>query len=271
MAARELGGLAVLVLSLGCAATPAAETAPQRPSAAVAPAPAAAPQTVTPLSPSPPSEEPVALPTPAPESREVVIDQGGGGSGAGQGLAAAARAERQRRQGSEPPMLVIDDKNLGQHATGGLTIARETPATETAGPVDDGPDEQRWRQRVRTLREAWALAVDSIEDLEGRAASLRTRFYAADDPYVRDGEIKPAWDHALENLAAARLRARELEMELQATLEEGQREGALPGWLRDGLELEPTEFPYERPDRREPVEGELSGEPVIVDEGGSPQ
>src|SRR4029078_9636142 len=84
-------------------------------------------------------------------------------------------------------------------------------------------------------------------ELEARAASLRTRFYAQDDPYVRDGEIKPAWDPARESLDEAKERARSLEDQLGAVLEEGRQAGALPGWLRDGIELEPSERPYDKP------------------------
>ena len=264
----------LMVLALGCAAGPPPETPPEmtEPPPVVS-APEAAPQTVTPAVPSPPAEEPVAIP--ARDQHEVVIDAGGDASAGPQGLAAAAHAERRRRQDAGTPMITIDDKNLKQHATGSLTIASGAAPAETAADADetaiDPEDEERWRHRVRTLREQWALAVESIQELEERVASLRTRFYSADDPYVRDGQIKPAWDSAQDNLDAARERAREIETELQETMEEGHRAGALPGWLRDGMELEPTDFPYERPDRREPVEGELSGEPVVVDESGSPQ
>jgi hypothetical protein len=147
--------------------------------------------------------------------------------------------------------VVINNANLAQHATGKLTIAQGSgaagkPSTATADPAKD---EQYWRDRVRTLREQWAAAVDSIGELEARAANLRTRFYAQDDPYIRDGEIKPAWDKALENLDEARRRGRALEDQLAATLEEGRQAGALPGWLRDGVELEPSERPYDKPER----------------------
>jgi hypothetical protein len=256
---------------LGCASAGGGEAA-SRPAPAPTPVPAVAPQTVTPAAPAPPAPGTVEPEAVAPrDDHEIVIDAGGSRSAAPTTLAGAARAERQRRATADRPMLTIDDKNLAQHATGGLTIASAAPAEEGAAAASDAPDEQRWRQRVRTLREHWALAVDSIDELEQRVASLRTRFYAADDPYVRDGQIKPAWDHALENLAASRIRARELELELQATLEEGRRAGALPGWLREGLELEPTEFPYERPEQTEPVEGEIVGEPVVIDGSGEPQ
>ena len=266
-ARRAFAGCALLTLA-GCAGAspPAPPSRPVTPAAA----PPVAPQTVTPAAPAPPApgtSEPEAVPPR--ETHEVLIEAGGDPAPQVRGLAAAAQAERDRRRGAATPMLSIDDKNLSQHATGSLTIS-SGPAPEAAAPAaGDGPDEQRWRQRVRTLREHWALSVETIHELEERAASLRTRFYAADDPYVRDGQIKPAWDHALESLAAARQRALEIELELEATLEEGARAGALPGWLREGLELEPTDFPYDRPDRGEPAEGELSGEPVILDEGGN--
>jgi hypothetical protein len=127
-------------------------------------------------------------------------------------------------------------------------------------------DERFWRDRVRGLRQQWAAAVDSIGELEARAASLRTRFYAQDDPYVRDGEIKPAWDKALENLDEARHRARSLEDQLGAVLEEGRQAGALPGWLRDGIELEPSERPYDKPDHEVARDGNLVREPEELGE-----
>jgi hypothetical protein len=269
---------ATLLCGLGCASAPpaapeataAAAEAPS-PVSAIAPPPAVAGQTVTPAAPAPPAPgtgEPEA--TPMRGNEEILIERGGEVAPAPVGLASAARAERERRARAGTPMLVIDDKNLAQHATGALTTSREQPAA-VAAAAPEGPDEQHWRRRVRTLREHWALTVDSIQELEERAASLRTRFYAADDPYVRDGQIKPAWDHALESLTTARQRAREIELELAATLEEGRRAGALPGWLRDGLELEPDEFPYERPDHVEPEEGELTGEPVVINDTEEPQ
>ena len=66
------------------------------------------------------------------------------------------------------------------------------------------------------MREEWAAAVDAILELQERTAELRTRFYATDDPYVRDGQVKPAWDQALESLGEARVRARQLEEELES-------------------------------------------------------
>jgi hypothetical protein len=212
-----------------------------------------APQTVTLApAPTPPTvENPVAAPVRTNEP--VVIEEGGSASGE-QSLVAAAAAERERRRTAPPPTLVVNDKNLAEHATGKLTVSQgsgaaaapTTAARQTEAPVKD---EQYWRDRVRGLRERWGAAVDSIGELEAKASSLRTRFYAQDDPYIRDGEIKPAWDKSLEDLDEARHRARSLEDQLAVALEEGRQGGALPGWLRDGIELEPSERPYERPER----------------------
>jgi hypothetical protein len=205
------------------------------------------------------------------DNKPVVIEEGGGASAAKQGLGAAAVAEKERRGQSGAPAIVINDKNLAQHATGGrLSYTQSKPVAGPPKPSaaattsDEAPahDEQYWRTRVHGLREQWALAVDAITELESRAAGLRTRFYAEADPYVRDGDIKPAWDKSLENLDSARQRARSMEEKLAEALEEGRQQGALPGWLRDGMELEPKVRPYEEPKKRPPHDdGDLIKEP----------
>jgi hypothetical protein len=238
-------GVACAVGVAGCASAP---KAPKRAEQAAT----TAPQTVTPAPAPPPSnvEEPVAATVRGNEP--VVIDEGTATLSGAQELAAVAAAERERRRKAGPATVVINNANLAAHATGNLTIV-SGPATKPAAAVSSAAevakDERYWRDRVHGLRQQWAAAVDSIGELEARAASLRTRFYAQDDPYVRDGEIKPAWDRTLENLDEARQRAHSLEDQLGATLEEGRQAGALPGWLRDGIELEPTERPYDKPDR----------------------
>jgi hypothetical protein len=228
------------------------------------------PQTVTPPPPAPPEgvEEPVAAPVK--DDTTVVITPGGHQKPPAPRLGELAAAERERRLSAPPPVLVVDDKTLAAHATGSLTESKPS-ATPAAAASPGGPDEGYWRDRVRTLREEWATAVDSIQELQDRAAELRTRFYATDDPYVRDAQVKPAWDQVLGNLDAAKQRAREMEQRLDDVLEEGRLAGALPGWLREGIDLEPKERPYEPPPRKprpgEPADGELSREPQELDEG----
>ena len=238
-------GVACVVAATGCA------SAPKAPKKTPEQAAATAPQTVTPAPAPTPShvEEPVAATVRG--NQPVVIDEGTATASGAQELAAVAAAERERRRKAGPATVVINNANLAAHATGNLTVV-SGPATKPAAAVtsaaDVAKDERYWRDRVHGLRQQWAAAVDSIGELESRAASLRTRFYAQDDPYVRDGEIKPAWDRTLENLDEAKDRARSLEDQLGAVLEEGRQAGALPGWLRDGIELEPSERPYDKPE-----------------------
>jgi hypothetical protein len=237
-------GVACVVAAAGCASQAAS------PPQTAEPVPVVAPQTVT-LAPEPTPkhvEEPVAAAVRG--NQPVVIDEGTDYASGAEELAAVAAAERERRRRSAPATVVVNNANLAAHATGKLTIVQGSAAPAAASPAASTPakDERYWRDRVHGLREDWAAAVDSIGELEARAAGLRTRFYAQDDPYVRDGEIKPAWDRALENLDQAKQRARSLEDQLAAVLEEGRQAGALPGWLRDGMELEPTERPYDRPE-----------------------
>jgi hypothetical protein len=236
-------GVACVVASTSCASQPAPQTAE--------PAPVVAPQTVTP-SPAPTPqhvEEPVAAAVRG--NQPVVIEEGTNTASGARELAAVAAAERERRRQAGPATVVINNANLAEHATGKLTIVQGSGAPPPISPAlaAAAKDERYWRARVRGLREEWAAAVESIGELETRAAGLRNRFYAQDDPYVRDGQIKPAWDRALESLDAAKQRAQSLEDQLGAVLEEGRQAGALPGWLRDGIELEPTERPYDPPER----------------------
>ena len=183
-------------------------------------------------------------------------------------LAEAAQRERERRRLAGEPIAVINDANLQDHAIGQLTFIDDSsvPAAEESsgeGSPDDGPDEQYWRDRVRTIRQRWADVAAEVPELEERAAELRRRFYETDDAYYRDSRIKPAWDRAIDLISQARAEAEAHQLELQDALEEGRRAGALPGWLREGVELEPEPAEPE-PDGHEP------GEPKIVEpvEGG---
>ena len=78
-----------------------------------------------------------------------------------------------------------------------------------------------------------------------------------------DYVVQPVW------IAGDTREAAKRKEELEATLEEGRQAGALPGWLREGVDLEPEQRPYDPPPSRrrgEPVEGQdLVGEPVESD------
>jgi hypothetical protein len=194
-------------------------------------------------------------------------------------LAEAAKAEKERKAEATPPRIVINNKTIHRYAKGGqLTIAEpkkkaaqapvpasQAPASTTGTPAPAATvalvrDEKYWRGRALEIRQRWRKAADRIKELEEDIGLLRRRFYAQDDPYVRDGQIKPAWDHALDELHESRTAVVAAKKELTDFLDEGRIAGALPGWLREGIDLEPKE---EKPvDPVQPIET-----PIYKDSG----
>jgi hypothetical protein len=184
-------------------------------------------------------------------------------------LAEAARKAREERDKAPRPKIVITDDNLAEYATGELTVAApEKPASagddsaaEGAAP-DLGRDEEHWRQGARELRLKLRRAWDEAQTLQEQVAGLRVRFYAEDDPHVRDSEIKPAWDRALERQRQVEEEVRAYRRQLDQFLEEGRRAGALPGWLREGIEYEPERKDETADENEEAREGFGHLEPV---------
>lgn len=174
-------------------------------------------------------------------------------------LAEASRAERERRSRSGRPVAKINDKNLSSHATGSLTVME--PKKRPAGGEGDakGQDEAYWRGRGLEIRQRWRRTTEEVKTLEQSTTDLRQRFYATDDPYVRDTQVKPEWDRALDRLGQARLEAEAAKKELAEFMEEGRRAGALPGWLRAGSDQEPKEE-APKPSPAEPQEPQIFGE-----------
>jgi len=208
----------------------------------------------------------------------IVVDTADYDPDAQLSLAQAAKAERERKAETAPPRIVINNKTIHRYAKGGqLTVAdpkkktvppqpAQPPAGAAAAPAGAGPavpvqrDERYWRGRALDIRQRWHRAADRIKELEDDVALLRRRFYAEDDPYVRDGQIKPAWDRALDELRESRTAVQAAKKELTDFLEEGRTAGALPGWLREGVDLEPKE---EKPvDPTQPIET-----PIYKDNG----
>jgi hypothetical protein len=250
--ARAFAGCCLLAL----VASSACSSVPQPPPAVKAPAPA------TPAAASPAPEAPVAGSVDPHRADVVVIDAGDPEASDGStSLADTARAERQRRATAAKPVTVINDKNLKQHASKGqISIGAPGPAKPStpAPPASaaDAKGEEYWRSRVRDLRHRWKLAEEAAKRLSGEAEGLKRRFYSADDPYLRDSQIKPEWDRTLDLLRQARGDAKVLQRELEDVLEEGRQAGALPGWLREGIEEEPVQPAEEVPATQaiEPVE-----------------
>jgi hypothetical protein len=228
-------------LAAACAAPPAPKAKP-----------AAAPE---------PTPTPAPAPTPTPPPNTVVLDSGGEKEGSTRSLADAARAAREQKAHAAPPAHVITDKNIKEYAAKGqITVATPTRKTAAAESEDKAPvrDEQYWRSRALEVRLRWRKAADDVKELEQSAAGWRRRFYAENDPYVRSGQIKPEWDRVLDRLEEARAEVEAAKTELAELLEEGRMAGALPGWLREGVDEEPKEEP-------EPSNEHKAIEPPVVE------
>lgn len=194
-------------------------------------------------------------------------------------LVEAAAAARAQRATGGPPVAMITDETLADENSeqrpgrGTLTFATTPPApateggTERAEPAAPRTGEAYWRTTVRQARLRWRDAVQRVEELRTRVAGLRNAFYATDDPAYRGGVIKRDWDAAANEMVAAEAEIVAAREDLRSLLAAGRRAGALPGWLREGLELEPQP-PKERrsagPATLEPVE------PPVVEEGEQP-
>ncbi|MCB1037858.1 MAG: hypothetical protein KDD47_28750 [Acidobacteria bacterium] len=171
-------------------------------------------------------------------------------------------AERSRGEAGKP-LAVINNDNLDDFAKAGeLTYAEASPpASDTPPAAEPAGVEEYWRDRAEGLREEWKQVVEERKSLEDRAALLRRRFYAEDDPFVRDGQIKPEWDQALERLSELRKDEQVLRDRLDELFAEGELAGADPGWLGEDDELEASE---EEPEQHDPLEpaGELEAHEV---------
>ncbi|MCH9648087.1 MAG: hypothetical protein K0U98_07605 [Deltaproteobacteria bacterium] len=194
-----------------------------------------------------------------------------------QDLVAVAQRERAKRQSgtSSMPIAVINNENLEEYATSGeLTYVDEEEVPEALPSGETSPEttgqEEYWRDQALETRLAWKQSVEERQRLEDRAAELRRHFYSEDDPFVRDGQIKPEWDRVLEQLAETRTQEVNFQRELQELYEEAQEAGADPSWIDEGIEFEPvTDKDYE-----EGTPGEIRSHEVLdppsVD-GGDPQ
>ncbi|MEM1247908.1 MAG: hypothetical protein AAGK22_16160 [Acidobacteriota bacterium] len=175
-------------------------------------------------------------------------------------LLRASERERSRRSRSETPVAVINDENLASMAEGARVTMGTAPEvdqeTEDAIKLSEEMKEQEiyWRTRAREVRQEWRDAYDSIATLQGQAEDLRTRFFAEDDPVRRDREIKPAWDRTLDRLDEARRSVDRAKEKLAQIQDEGRRAGALPGWLREGTEIQPPEIEDEGIKEADPAE-----------------
>ena len=243
MAVRGRGWLLASLLLAACAQAPQPVQPAEAKPETVQPPEAAAEPAAEPAPPATAAEP--AAPAPPPDPTVIVIEPGGVDSG-DVDLVAASTAERERRAAAPPVTRSITNQNLVKAKPGEKPPGKPAPKpAEPAGAAPaaaapGGSGEAFWRNRSRELRQRWKDVVDEVADLESDADLLRRRFYAEADPYVRDGRIKPDWDRVLDRIRTLREEAERRREAVTAHLEEGRRAGALPGWLREGIDLEPA-------------------------------
>lgn len=275
---RSIAIAALLLTALAaasCSSTPKSDRLPPQ---TMSSAPPPQPEIETGADP----REPVPEPEPESEDRRsaimIVIEDEDPEQARRQSLVEAAAAERKRRETVGETIAVITNENLGDFSEGKLTeMQGPEPPAPPAGPLvhEDpkgnsngagGPTdpEAYWRGRVLEARTNWASAVEEIGHLTDRIAELRQRFYAEEDPYYRDSQIKPSWDRALDRLEEARAAADEYRLEVRDILEDGRRASALPGWLREGIDLEPDVLERDREVGNSPPGEYIPGEPKIA-------
>ncbi len=228
----------------------------------------------------------------------IVIETGASVQAGKPSLVEAAAAERKRRATAGKSIAVVTDENLADFSGGRLTemggpqptlrrgpakpdsSRRAKPEASEVGQSEDAAasaaspasktsvdPETYWRARVLQARMNWASAVEETNHLKGKVAELRQRFYAEDDPYYRDSQIKPSWDRALDRLEEVRAAIDRYRSEVRTVLEEGRRASALPGWLREGLALEPDILisrPEDGPRSPRSLGEHIPGEPKVA-------
>jgi hypothetical protein len=245
-------GLLLLVAMSSCAGRskpvlPKVESERETPRAApAAPAEDATPPGEGAAVPSPASPEEVKK-TPSPNTIEIEGEDAGKKPSVS--LLEASRAEKARRAKAQRPVAVITNKTLSQYNKGQLTIAdpKAPKAPKTVGEppseVKGGRGEDYWKTRGLDIRTHWRESADRVKEFEQSAADWRRRFYGESDATTRDLKIKPEWDRTLDELRQARLSVEAAKKDLAQFLEDGRQAGALPGWLREGVDQEPAAEP----------------------------
>jgi hypothetical protein len=107
--------------------------------------------------------------------------------------------------------------------------------------VEESDRELFWRQSVSELRSALRQTVEDLKRIELESTLLRQQFYSESDPFVRDSEVKPRWDRALDQLSALRKKAKQDRDALSSLLSEAKKAGISSEWLGDSANIDLTE------------------------------
>jgi len=149
-------------------------------------------------------------------------------------------------KGPEKP-LVLDNAMVGadsRRATGkgesarpaasALPAAPPPAAVTAAAPVDlNGNGEAYWRARAAQLREAVALARQTLESARLEEKREENDFYSWDDGQYRDNVIKPAWDRSKEETVRAEETLSAAQKSVDDLEDDARKAGAYPGWIRE--------------------------------------
>jgi hypothetical protein len=179
---------------------------------------------------------PAATPTPTPRLNILLSKQQDQGAAPTGSLADVAKRIKLKLPEGQSRVITNDSvKQLSQ----GVELTTGKPGGPAApapvGGTQESPKKAIWQQRYRDAVNRVAALEAEVTRLEGESARLEREFYAHDDPYQRDGVIKPAWDKAVNDLRQAQADLAEARTKPDEIMDAARRDGALPGWFR-GLE-----------------------------------
>jgi len=205
---------------------------------------------------------PTATPTPPPI--DVLRDANRSGTAKPATLGDVAKGVKLKLPEGEGRVLTNDSvRQLSKGVELTTAIPYQAPAVSRVGGGPSEASRELWQQRYQYARwEALHLEREIIR-LEGEVGRLETQFYAIDDPYVRDGQVKPQWDANLAALREAQSRRAAVAARPGQIIDEARRAGALPGWFR-GL-------PEPDPDQPPPAPPQSGFETGLTGTGGAPR
>jgi hypothetical protein len=124
-------------------------------------------------------------------------------------------------------------------AAAAVPTAVPAVAAAAARPAETGegggaaPTEAEWKEIAAKARKRVADDKAQVGELTAANKKLENDFYAWDDGQYRDRVIKPAWDHAREDLENAKQELAAAEADLADLPEKARKAGAQPGWIRE--------------------------------------
>jgi hypothetical protein len=181
-----------------------------------------------------------------------------------QSLADLARREEARRKSIKAPAKVITNDDLPsvppppsspsspEAAPAADTLSASTPAATTsssaappsgatttpalanapaATPATPAKDENYWRQRMNTARDALGRLQTFQDALQSRINALSTDFVNRDDPAQR-AVIGSDRQKALAELDRVKREIQQTQTEITDAQEEARKAGVPPGWVR---------------------------------------